>query len=94
MLLLYILKIPQKFKLDNNDSKEIHINDCPNYNSTNINIKDLVLENIKVDKKSYKYIISYYVGYEILDCIMPLQLFIKKIGFKENSDGYKYTILK
>ena len=42
----------QKCKLIDNQLKVIHINDCSNYNLNNINnVKDLVLENTKVDKK-------------------------------------------
>lgn len=37
-----------------NDLKEIHVNDHSQYNSNNIiNDKDLVLENIKIEKKNH-----------------------------------------
>ena len=66
-----------------NDLKEIHVNDHSQYNSNNIiNDKDLVLENIKIEKKkSYEDAITYYVGYETLDGIKPLYFtFHKQIG--------------
>lgn len=85
----------QKCKLIDNQLKVIHINDCSNYNLNNINnVKDLVLENTKVDKKSFKYIITYHVGYGTLHGIKTLYFtFHKTIGFIENNDEYKYLIL-
>ena len=62
-----------------NKLKEIHINGCSFYNPNNIiNIKYFVLENKKVDKKSYKYIITYYVGYETLEGIKLLYFTLHK----------------
>ena len=86
----------QKCKLIVNQLKVIHINDCSNYNPNNINnVKDLVLENTKVDKKSFKYIITYHVGYGTLHGLKTLYFtFHKTIGFMENNDVYKHLTLK
>ena len=56
-----------------NKLRKIDINGFSCYNSNNfISIEDLVLNKIEVDKKSYKDIINYYVGYKTERGIKPL----------------------
>ena len=65
-----------------------------------INIKDFDLGLIKVDKKSYKNIGIYYIGYitiksisnyENINSVNPLYLIIGEVyGDIEESDGNKY----
>ena len=65
-----------------------------------INLKDFDASLLKVDKKNYKEIYVYYIGYatfkEIANCnnINPLYLMIDKmIGHFEEKSGNKYLVL-
>ena len=65
-----------------------------------INLKDFDASLLKVDKKNYKQIYVYYIGYatfkEIANCnnINPLYLMIDKmIGHFEEKSGNKYLVL-
>ena len=68
-----------------------------------INLKDFDARLLKVDKKDYKEIDIYYIGYvtvkKIANCnnvnsVNPLYLMIDKmIGHFEEKNGYKYLIL-
>ena len=67
-----------------------------------INIKNLDPYKIKIDKKSYKNILIYYIGYVTvknlryikINSVNPLYLIIYKInGYIEKSDGNKYLKL-
>ena len=67
-----------------------------------INIKNFDSNQIKIDKKSYKNIIIYYIGYITtktlnfvkMNSINPLYLIIKKIDrYIEDSNGNKYLTL-
>ena len=57
------------------------------YNS----IKDLVLENIKVDKRSYKDVITYYIGYKTVDVIKDFYINFKEtiafVGEDDDNEG-------
>ena len=68
-----------------------------------INLKDFDARLLKVDKKNYKEIDIYYIGYvtfkEIANCnninsVNPLYLMIDKmIGHFEEKNGNKYLVL-
>ena len=67
-----------------------------------INIKIFDPNNIKIDEKSYKYILIYYTGYETIkdskyvkiNSVNPLYLiFIKLNGYFEEINGNKYLTL-
>ena len=64
-----------------------------------INIKDFILSLIKIDKKSYKNIGIYHIGYMTIkdsdhvkvNSVSPLHLIIVGVdGYIEESNGYKY----
>ena len=68
-----------------------------------INLKDFDASMLKIDKKNYKEIDVYYIGYvtfkEIANCnninsVNPLYLMIDKtIGHFEEKNGNKYLVL-
>ena len=67
-----------------------------------INIKDFDSNLLKIDKKSYKNIDIYYIGYITMkdsdyvkiDSVNPLYLIIEKVdGYIEVKNGNKYVIL-
>ena len=68
-----------------------------------INLKDFDASMLKIDKKNYKDIDVYYIGYvnfkEIANCdninsVNPLYLMIDKmIGHFEEKNGHKYLVL-
>ena len=83
--------------------KEIDVKSCTNYFFDDmINIKGVDSNKVKIDKKSYKNIFIFYVGYmRIKDLIYvkiyivnPLYLIVNNInGCNEGSDGNKYLTL-
>ena len=67
-----------------------------------INIKDFDSNLLKIDKKSYKNIDIYYIGYITMkesdyvkiNSVNPLYLIIEKVdGYIEVKNGNKYVIL-
>ena len=68
-----------------------------------INLKDFDARLLKVDKKDYKEIDIYYIGYVTvkkiancnnINCVNPLYLMIDKmIGHFEEKSGNKYLVL-
>ena len=59
-----------------------------------INIRNLDLNKIKIDEKSYKNILIYCVGYMTPNNVKPLWLIINKInGYIEESNRNKYLAL-
>ena len=86
-----------------NKVKDIHIKNRTYYFfSYTINIKVFDPNNIKIDKKSYKNILIYYIGYVMIkdlkyvkiNSINPLYLlFNKVIGYFEEINGSKYLTL-
>ena len=59
-----------------------------------INIRNLDLNKIKIDEKSYKNILIYCVGYMTPNSVKPLWLIINKInGYIEESNRNKYLAL-
>ena len=85
-----------KFKLINTRNRIYHFfNDI-------IDIKNFDPNNIKIDEKSYKNILLYYIGYETIkdlkfvkiNRVNPLYLlFSKVIGYFEEINGNKYLML-
>ena len=82
--------------------KEINIEN-PRYNFFDdmINITKFDLDLLKIDKKSYKNIDIYYIGYITIKnidylnihSVNPLYLIFDKVdGYIEESNGYKYLI--
>ena len=82
--------------------KEINIKN-PTYNFFDdmINITKFDLDLLKIDKKSYKNIHIYYIGYITIKnidylnihSVNPLYLIFDKVdGYIEGSNGYKYLI--
>ena len=82
--------------------KEINIKN-PTYNFFDdmINITKFDLDLLKIDKKSYKNIRIYYIGYITIKnidylnihSVNPLYLIFDKVdGYIEGSNGYKYLI--
>ena len=59
-----------------------------------IDIRHLDPNSIKVDLKSYKTILVYYIGYIALNSIKPLYLVVRKIyGYIEEYNGNKCLTL-
>ena len=67
-----------------------------------INIKNIDPNKIKIDKKSYKNVLIYYIGYVTVKIVSyatiisenPLSLIIHKInGYIEENDGNRYLTL-
>ena len=67
-----------------------------------INIKDFDPNNIKIDEKSYKHILIYYIGYVTIkhwkyvkvNSVNPLYLIFNKVnGYFEEINGNKYLTL-
>ena len=59
-----------------------------------INKRNLDLNKIKIDEKSYKNILIYCVGYMTPNSVKPLWLIINKInGYIEESNRNKYLAL-
>ena len=78
-----------------NSVKEIDIKNCTYYFFDGIiNMRNLVLNKIKIDGKSCKNILIYYIGYMTTNSVKPLYLFINKINeYIEESNGNKYLAL-
>ena len=85
-------------------AKQINIKNRTYYfYNDQINLKDFDASLLKVDKKNYKEIDVYYIGYvtfkEIANCnninsVNPLYLMIDKmIGHFEKKNGNKYLVL-
>ena len=83
--------------------KEMNIKNRTNYFFNDIiNIKNFDPNRIKIDKKSYKKTIVYYIGYipiknlsyVKINSVNPLYLIINEItGYIEESNGNKYLTL-
>ena len=67
-----------------------------------MNIKNFDANNIKIDEKSYKSILIYYIGYLTIKdskyvkivCVNPLYLIFNKVnGYFEEIKGNKYLML-
>ena len=67
-----------------------------------INIENFDPNNIKIDEKSYKNILIYYIGYMMIKdskyvksySVNPLYLIFRKVnGFFEEINGSKYLML-
>ena len=68
-----------------------------------MNIKNFNSNLLKIDKKSYKYILIYYIGYiaikdigyyESIHSVNPLHLIIQEVdGHIEEKNGNKYLII-
>ena len=67
-----------------------------------MNIKNFDANNIKIDEKSYKGILIYYIGYLTIKdskyvkivCVNPLYLIFNKVnGYFEEIKGNKYLML-
>ena len=86
-----------------NKVKDIDIKNCTYYFFNNfINIKNLDQSNIKIDEKSYKNILIYYIGYVTIKdskCVKiysvdPLYLIFRYVnGYFEEINGNKYLML-
>ena len=81
--------------------KDTSIKNCTYYFFKDIiNKKDLDPNNIEIDKKSYKNILIYYIGYVTIKkdlkiySVNPLHLIFNKVnGFFEEINGNKYLTL-
>ena len=66
-----------------------------------INIKNFDLNNIKIDEKSYKTVLIYYIGYVMIkdskyikNSVNPLYFIFNKVnGYFEKINGSKYLAL-
>ena len=73
--------------------REINIKNCMYFDHL-INTKNIDPNNVKVDEKSYKSILIYYIGYVTIDSVKPLYFIINKIyGYIEEHNGNKNLIL-
>ena len=86
----------------NNKVKDINIKNCTCYSCDDtINIKYFDPNKIRIDEKSYKNILIYYIGYvtiKDLKCIKIYSsslylIFSKKNGYIEKINGNKYWTL-
>ena len=83
--------------------KEINVKNCTYcFFDDMINIKNFDPNRIKIDKKPYKYIIIYFIGYITIknlsyvkiNSINPLYVIINEInGYIEERNGNKYSLL-
>ena len=75
--------------------REISIKNCTYYLFNDIiNFKNLDPNNFKIDKKSYKNILIYYIGYVAPNSLKPLYLIINNTnGYIGESNGNKYLTL-
>ena len=86
-----------------NKVKDIDIKNCTYYFFNDIiNIKHFDPNNIKIDKKSYKDILIYYIGYVIIkdlkyvkiNSVNPLYFILNKVnGYFEEINKNKYLTL-
>ena len=79
-----------------NELKEISIKNCTNYYYFDdiIIINDFNLTNIKIDTKSYKDILIFYIVYETIDGVTTLYINFNEInGYIEDDNGSKYLTL-
>ena len=79
-----------------NELKEISIKNRTNYYYIDdiIIINDFNLTNIKIDTKSYKDILIFYIVYETIDGVTTLYINFNEInGYIEDDNGSKYLIL-
>ena len=87
----------------NRKVKDIDIKNCTYYFFDGItNIKKFVPNDIKIDEKSYKNILIYYIGHVTMrdskyvktDSVNPLCLIFNKVnGYFEEINGNKYLTL-
>ena len=85
----------------NNKIKDINIKNRTHYFFNNIiRIKHFGMNDIKIDEKSYKNILIYYIGYEmikkdqIICSVKPLYLIFGNVnGYFEEINGNKYLKL-
>ena len=80
--------------------KDINIKNRTYYFFNDINITDFDLDNIKIDEKSYKNILIYYIGYVTIKkdlkiySVNPLYLIFGKVnGYFEEINGNKHLTL-
>ena len=78
-----------------NSVKEIDAKNWASYFfGDRINVKNLDPNKIKLNEKSYKNILIYYVGYVTPNSAKLLKLIINKVnGYIEESNGNKYITL-
>ena len=86
-----------------NEFKDIVMKNCSYYFYDDIiNTKNLDLNKIKIDEKSYKKILIYYIGYVTvqelryvkINSVNPLYLHINKMnGYIKESNGNKHLTL-
>ena len=86
----------------NNKIKDIDIKNSSYYFFDDINIKTFDFSNIKIDEKSYKNILIYYIGYLTIkdskyvkiNSVNPFYLIFNKAnGYFEEINGSKYLTL-
>ena len=86
----------------NNKIKDIDIKNSSYYFFDDINIKNFDFSNIKIDEKSYKNILIYYIGYLTIkdskyvkiNSVNPFYLIFNKAnGYFEEINGSKYLTL-
>ena len=86
----------------NNKIKDIDIKNSTFYFFDDINIKNFDLSNIKIDEKSYKNILIYYIGYVTIkdsnyvkiNSVNPLNLISSKVnGYFEEINRNKCLTL-
>ena len=84
-----------QYKIENNEFKKIRIkNRTCYYFDDIIELEDLDLDNILIDKKSHKNILIYDISYKTLIDPKPLQIIFEKInGFIKIYDRTKYLVL-
>ena len=83
-----------------NKFKDISIKNRTYYFFDDINIKNFDPNNIKIDEKSYKNILIYYIGYTMIkdskhiNSVNPLFLIFSKVTeYFEEVEGNKYLTL-
>ena len=78
-----------------NSVREIDIRNCTYYFLGDvINIKSLYSNKIKIDKKSYKNIFIYHIGYVTTNSLKLVYLIFNKINeYFEKSNGNEYLTL-
>ena len=58
------------------------------------NIKNIDLNDMKIDEKSYKNVFICYIGYVMWNSVKPLDLIVNNAtGYKEENNGNKYLTL-
>ena len=77
-----------------NSAKEINVKNRTNYFFDDMSIKNLDPNKIKIDQKSYKNILTYYISYDATNSVNSLYLIFNKLnGYIDERNENQYLTL-